>query len=70
MLSIYQILFVKTKKYRMLMCPILFMLVGSISSVMTLGIIDKFELFKFVSAFSELKLISIIQITFERMQTT
>lgn len=70
MLSIYQILFAKTKKYRMLMCPILFMLVGSISSVMTLGIIDKFELFKFVSAFSELKLISIIQITFERMQTT
>ena len=44
------------------MCPILFMLVGSLASVMTLGIIDKFELFKFMSAFSELELISIIQI--------
>lgn len=64
MLSIYQILFVKTKKYRMLMCPILFMLLGSISSVMTFGIVDKFELFKFVSAFGELKLSSIIQINF------
>ena len=46
------------------MCPILFMLVGSLASVMTLGIIDKFELFKFMSAFSELELISIIQINF------
>ena len=46
------------------MCPILFMLVGSISSVMTFGIVDKFELFKFVSAFGELKLSSIIQINF------
>ena len=36
------------------MCPILFMLVGSLASVMTLGIIDKFEHFKFKSAFSEL----------------
>lgn len=35
-----------------------------LSSVMTLGIIDKFELFKFMSAFSELELISIIQINF------
>lgn len=54
----------KTKKYRTFMCPILFMLVGSLASVMTLGIIDKFELFKFMSAFSELELISIIQINF------
>lgn len=46
------------------MCPILFMLVGSLASVMTLGIIDNFELFKFMSAFSELELISIIQINF------
>lgn len=46
------------------MCPILFMLVGSLASVMTLGIIDKFELFKFMSDFSELELISIIQINF------
>ena len=60
MLSIYQILFVKTKKYRMLMCPILFMLVGSISSVMTLGIIDKFEFFKFVATFRKLELFSIV----------
>ena len=46
------------------MCPILFMLVGSLASVMTLGIIDKFERFKFMSTFSELELISIIQINF------
>lgn len=31
---------------------------------MTLGIVDKFEFFKFVSTFGELKLISIIQINF------
>ena len=64
MLSIYQILFVKTKKYRMLMCPILFMLVGSKSSVTTYGRVDKFEPVKYVSAFGELKLSSIIQINF------
>ena len=46
------------------MCPILFMLVGSLASVMTLGIIDKFERFKIMSTFSELELISIIQINF------
>ena len=41
-------------------CPILFLLAGSFVSMMTLGIINKFEFFKFVATFRKLELFSIV----------